>query len=318
MRKLLFVVISCLSLGSVKSQDKSNDFGRITLNLFLPNKMNIPDEAKRLLETKLNQVCTNNGMGGNSYNPRFIITANVNVGTKDIIPGPPQLIAQNIDITMFIGDAIENKIFSSVTFSLKGVGTNENKSFIDAFKSLNPKSKQIPPFIEEAKTKIISYYNSKCSIILEEAQTLSNQGKFDEAIYNLSLVPNVAQNCYSESLKLTEVIYTKKINVEANNLLAEAKAIWEVNPNQEGANEALSKILAINSNTQAYKEAQPLLKEISTKLDSDEKEQLKRIKEKEEKDREFELKKLDAYKEVAIEFAKKQPKTEIYNNIIWR
>ena len=318
MKKLLFVVISCLSLSSVKSQDKLNDFGRITINLFLPSKMNIPDEAKRQLETKLNQVCTNNGMGGNSYNPRFIITANVNVGTKDIIPGPPQLIAQNIDITMFIGDAIENKIFSSVTFSLKGVGTNENKSFIDAFKSLNPKSIQIPPFVEEAKNKIIAYYNSKCSILLEKAQSLSNIGRFDEAIYNLSLIPNVAQNCYSKSLKMTELIYSKKINVEANNLLAEAKSIWEINPNLEGANEALSKILSINSSTQAYKEAQPLLKKINEKLDKDEKEELKRIKEKEEKDREFELKKLDAYREVAIEFAKNQPKTEIYNNIIWR
>lgn len=38
-------------------------------------------------------------MGGSQANPRFIITANVNVGTKDIIAGPPQMIAQNIEVT---------------------------------------------------------------------------------------------------------------------------------------------------------------------------------------------------------------------------
>lgn len=81
-------------------------------------------------------------MGGSETNPRFIITAAVNLGTKDIIAGPPQMIAQNLDITMFVGDALTNTIFSNTTLSLKGVGTNENKAFIEAFKTINPKTKK--------------------------------------------------------------------------------------------------------------------------------------------------------------------------------
>ena len=33
---------------------------------------------------------------------------------------------------------------------------------------------------------------------------------------------------------------------------------------------------------------------------------------------ELEKKRIDAYKEVAVEYAKNQPKTITYNNIIWR
>ena len=95
-------------------------------------------------------------MGGGQVNPRFIITANVNIGTKDIISGPPQMIAQNLDVTLFVGDAMTNTIFSSTTLNLKGVGTNENKAFIEAFKTINTKNKEVLTFLEEGKKKIIS------------------------------------------------------------------------------------------------------------------------------------------------------------------
>lgn len=142
--KNILILIAFVSVVASKSnaQIKLDDFGRIVLNTFLPDDIAIPTEAKGLLITKLNQITSNNGMGGSETNPRFIITAAVNLGTKDIIAGPPQMIAQNLDITMFVGDALTNTIFSNTTLSLKGVGTNENKAFIEAFKTINPKTKK--------------------------------------------------------------------------------------------------------------------------------------------------------------------------------
>ena len=151
-------------------------------------------------------------MGGSSdINPRFIITASVNISSKDIIAGPPQMIAQNIDITLFIGDAFENKIFSNLTLSLKGIGNNENKSLIDAFKRINPNNKEIESFIGEGKNKIITFYNAQCDFFLKEAETLTKEGKYEEAIYKLSLIPEVCQDCYFNSLDLIGFIYQQKI-----------------------------------------------------------------------------------------------------------
>ena len=112
MKKISFVILLLVSFQT-QAQAKLEDFGRIILNTYLPENNLIPSEAKKALETKLNQITTNNGMGGSAVNPRFIITAVLNIGTKDIIPGPPQMIAQNIDVTLFVGDAITNTVFSN-------------------------------------------------------------------------------------------------------------------------------------------------------------------------------------------------------------
>jgi hypothetical protein len=127
MKKIISALILSVAAITINAQAKLDDFGRIVLNTYLPDSLAIPTEAKNLLITKLNQIKSNNGMGGSQANPRFIITANVNVGTKDIIAGPPQMIAQNIDITFFVGDAVTNTIFSNTTLSLKGVGTMRTK-----------------------------------------------------------------------------------------------------------------------------------------------------------------------------------------------
>jgi hypothetical protein len=229
MRRYLIIVFALFLFGNTaKSQNspKLDDFGRIVLNTYLPEQMDIPAEARKLLDTKLSQVASNYGMGGSAVNPRFIITASINVGTKDIIAGPPQMIAQNIDVTFFIGDAIENKNFVSTTLSLKGVGINENKSFINAIKRINPKHKGLSNLIEEGKSKIISYYNTQCDFTLKEAMTLKNQGKYDEAIYKLSLVPEVCQDCYFKCLDTLLLVYQEKIDKDCQVKFQEAKTIW--------------------------------------------------------------------------------------------
>ena len=81
----LIVNLCCYSQRPVQL----DDFGRIVLNTYLPDKSDMPTEAKKALETKLNQITTNYGMGGSSANSRFIITAVSNIGTKDILPGSP-------------------------------------------------------------------------------------------------------------------------------------------------------------------------------------------------------------------------------------
>lgn len=350
MRRYLIIVFALFLFGNTaKSQisPKLDDFGRIVLNTYLPVQMDIPAEAKKLLDTKLSQVASNYGMGGSAINPRFIITASVNIGTKDIIAGPPQMIAQNIDITIFIGDAIENKSFCNTTISLKGVGTNENKSFIDAIKKINPKHKDLSDLIEEGKSKIISYYNTQCDFTLKEAMTLKNQGKYDEAIYKLSLVPEVCQDCYFKCLDTLLFVYQEKIDKDCQVKFQEAKTIWAANSSRQGAEKAAEVISQIDPLASCQPEVEKFIKSVDAKLKADEKaiwefkmkqyedqvakekEQMRIAEEKSIRDDEFrenqavrnlELDKIrvNAYREVAVEYAKNQPKTINYNNIYWR
>jgi hypothetical protein len=358
MKKIIAVLILTFVAISSNAQVKLDDFGRIVLNTYLPDKIAIPTEAKNLLLTKLNQITSNNGMGGSQANPRFIITANVNVGTKDIIAGPPQMIAQNLDVTLFIGDAVTNTIFSNTTLNLKGVGTNENKAFIDALKTINPKNKEVLAFLEEGKTKIINYYGTNCDFIIKDAQTLVKQEKYDEAIYQLSLVPDVCKDCYFKCLDTLTHIYQQKIDADCKVKFNEAKVTWTAEQTPNGAEKAGDILSTINPMANCQTDVTAFIKAIDAKLKADEKarwqfkmkqyadkiamqkEQVRIAEEKGKRDdnyrenqsqrdaisqekqssRNFELDKIrvNSYREVAVEQARNQPKTVTYNNIYWR
>lgn len=312
MKKHTISILLILSTIVCGAQDLS-DFGRVSLNTYLPENMELPSDAKNQLHTKLSQITSNHGMGGSQVNPRFIITANITIRTKDVIAGPPQKIAQNLDITLFIGDAISNTLYSNTTLSLKGVGTNENKAFIEAFKNLNPKNSEIAKFLEEGKNKIINYYSTNCDFILKEAQTLVKQDKYNEAIYQLSLVPDVCKDCYFRCLDTIGVIFQKKINAEGLQKLNEAKTIWAANQHSAGAERAAVILSAIHPNAACNNEIATFINTIQSKLNADEKAALQL------KMKELELKELQitGYRDVALEYAKNQPKTATYNNIYW-
>jgi len=286
-------------------------------------------------------------MGGSTVNPRFIITANVNVGTKDIIAGPPQMIAQNLDVTFFIGDAVENKSFCNSTISLKGVGTNENKAYIDALKKINPKNPDIQKFVEEGKNKIVTYYNTQCDFIIKNALTLKKQGNYDEAIYQLSIVPDVCQECYFRCLDTLTSIFQQRVDADCNQKLKQAKTVWAAEQNPDGAEKAADIVNQINPLATCQPEVDVFIKSIEAKLKADEqarwqfklkqyadkvamqKEQVRIAEAKSIRDDQYrenqsqrnaELDKIriNANREISIEYAKNQPKTVTYNNIYWR
>lgn len=318
MKKIISILVLSLITITSYSQVNLNDFGRIIINSYIPDNLELPTEAKNLLITKLDQITSNTGIAGSQANARFIITANINVGTKDIIAGPPQMIAQNIDITFFIGDAVTNTIFSNTTLSLKGVGTNENKAFIDALKTINPKNIDVLAFLEEGKTKIINYYIINCDFILKDAQTLVKQEKYDEAIYQLALVPNVCKECYFKCSDTITNIYQQKIDADCKAKLSKAKTKWAGQQDISNAENVLNILSDINYNAACFSEVNLLTKEINKKMIGDEKSRLELALKKYNDKIDLEKKQIDAYKEIAIEYTKNQPKTVIYNNIYWR
>lgn len=347
MKKQL-ILLPLLFLALIgNAQITLDDFGRIVLNSYLPDDMVISLESKNLLNNKLSQVTSNNGMGGSQINPRFIITADVNIGTKDIIAGPPQMIAQNVDVTLFIGDAMTNTIFSNVTLSLKGVGTNENKALIEAFKQINPKNKEVINFLEEGKDKIISFYTTNCDFMIKDAHALVNQEKYNQAIFQLSLVPEVCKDCYFKSLDYLSSVYQQKIDAECKVKFNEAKLSWASAQNSSGAERAGEILSSINPMASCQPEINAFINTIEAKLKEDEKarwqfkmkqyadkveaqkEQERIAEEKSKRDDEYrenqsqrnlELDKIrvSAYRDVAVEYAKNQPKTINYNTIYWK
>jgi hypothetical protein len=192
--KLLLILLTICVLGA--TAQTMDDFGRVALKVQVADKK-ISDEAKAMLENKMQQIITHFGIGSMGGNARFVMEAKVDVVTKNIVPGPPQRVSQTLEITFYVGDIVLQKVFSHVSVNGVGVGTNETKSFIAAIKQINPLSEHFKTFIAEGKNEIIAFYNTECDKIQKEAASLAERGKYDAAIYHLALVPDVCTTCYA-------------------------------------------------------------------------------------------------------------------------
>ena len=338
MNKLFISLALCtVFIITASAQNKQLPYQKdITLSVYVPENIELTQDAKDLLRTKLIQTVTNNSLAESLSNSRFIITASLGITSKDILPGPPQMIAQNLNITLFIGDALDNKIFSSISISLKGVGTNENKSFIEAMKSINPKRKDLIEFVEQGKNKIISYYDSHCDQIINDAISLAQKEKYDEGIYNLSLVPSACSSCFAKCSDRINELFVARINQDGKNKLSEANAIWAATGNLDGAVRAIGLLSKIHIDANSRKDAENLISQISTKLQADEKrewdfkmqqyedavkmerQKMKMMEESDIRNSQLQSERLNAAKQVALEYAKNQPKAITYSNIYWR
>lgn len=324
--KRICICLLCLYACVVKAQTVLDDIGRITIQAYVPSNDDIPNEATQYLQTKLSQIITTNGVADNEYCERFVLTAKINVSSKDVIAGPPQRISQKMEITLILGDIKEDKVYASVSISTVGVGTNITKAFIMAFNKINPNNAQIKAFINEGKEKIYSYYVSNCPVMLSEAKSLAGQQKYEEALWMLSSIPDVCKDCYEECCDLSSSIYLKMINSNGTELLKQAKAAWAEQPNKIGAEKALSYISQIKSSASCMAQVNELTNEITQKLITDEKrewefqmEQFRARQKREAEEREYAQQRhaeqqatnrtyIRACRDVAIEYYKSRPR----------
>jgi len=244
---ILFAIgfISNLQSYSQNVQGKANDLARITLNAVVPEQVDeMPEAARSFLQNKLSQIATTNGLGGVEINPRFVITSGVHILTKDITPTAPPRIAYTLSFTLYIVDAIEQKVFASTNIEARGVGNNEMRAYTEAIKNLNVRSPQMKNFVETGKSKILEYYNSQCDFIITEARSLAGRKEFEEAIFKLTSIPEVCMECYTLGMEAAETIYLQYADYRCQQLLNEASSRWAANMHFAGAQQA-AELLAL-------------------------------------------------------------------------
>jgi len=269
MKGFLYVVVLCASVlcMNVGAQELSDD-SRISMCAVVPEG-EIPAEACRNLENKLTRLLAANGFADNGYVDRFVLTAKVDITSKDVVPSTPPRVSQKMEVTFMVGDVVENKIYSTCTVSLAGIGTNETKAFVSAFSKVNPKLSDLQGMLQEAKEKILAFYTSHCDEIVTNARSLAGMQKYDEAIFRLMSVPHVCSDCYERCQKAAINIYQEKIDNECVTLLNQSKTVWMKQSDAAGAEEVAAIITRISPKAKNYSEVISFRNEISKKLEAD-------------------------------------------------
>lgn len=269
MKKLLLTLSIFTLFSGAIGQNRSgstNDIGRIAITAYVPQTSEMSSAVTRVLETKLRSAVTRQGLSAVSLDNRFVITAVVNQISKDVTPTAPPMIAYNLDVDVFVADAMTQNIFGQATFPVKGVGQNERKAYTAALKRISPTHPDMQDMITEAKDQIIGFYNSQCDFILKEGETLANQGKFDEAIAKLMTVPEVCKECYEKVLDATEPIYLMKINKDCESKLLQAKNAWAAEQSYEAAVDAVKYVADVDPFSDCFKEVQKFTYDLNDKV----------------------------------------------------
>ncbi|MCF2592988.1 hypothetical protein I6E11_04075 [Bacteroides caecigallinarum] len=311
---LLWIMAFCCSVA-LFSQTLSDE-SRISLNAVVADE-DITAEACKNLENKLTRAIAANGYADNGYSDRFVLTAKVDILSKDVVPSTPARISQKLDVTFMVGDIIENKVYSTCTVSLAGIGTNETKAFISAFSKVNPNHKELQAMLVEARHKIVTFYTDHCDEIVRNAQTLADMQKYDEAIFRLMSVPNVCAECFQKCQSVASAIYSRKIDSEAVALLNQAKTEWMSHPNADGVQAVASIIGQISHQAKNYDEVVAFRQEVSSKLEADAKKEWDFQMKQYEDNQAFKRSIVDACKAIGVAFGNGQPKN-VTRNIVSR
>lgn len=242
----------------------------IRLAVVAESQESVPETALTYLKDKLMQIVTSNGIG-NGGNSRFVITASVVPTTIDHTAGPPAQVAENLNITLYIADCMEKNIFSTVTFNVKAVDNSEEKALIRGIRSVNINSPKIADFIKTGKGKIMAYYEAECDNILAQAKSLASVKKYEQALYELSCIPECCSGAFAKCSTVAAQIFAEYADFHGSACLSRAKAAWSAEPDASGAAKAgeyLCQILPFSASyTEAVKMYEEMRKQVRTDLD---------------------------------------------------
>ena len=301
-------LLICLAFAISNASYAATDDSRISINALVADEA-IPSEAVSILENKLVMALTANGFADNGYAERFVLTAKADVVSKDIVPSIPPRISQKIDITLAVGDIVENKVYSTYTMTTIGTGTNDTKAFVSAFTKINPQKDELQNMLAEAKTKIVDYYTENTDEIINNAKALAAMQKYDEAIFRLMSVPNIYNKGYKDCQSAAVAIYQQKINHEAETLLAKAKNIWASSPNDTGAQQVAELISKINPEADNYQSVETFRKQVEDKLQDDAKREWEFLMKQYENNQAFKQSIVSACRDIGVAYGKGQPKS---------
>ncbi len=262
-----YLIIGLFLFALNASAQQMSDTERLALTVWVPdNDGAIPPAAAKVLENKLMQIATQNGITGSTNLMRFILTANIDVLSKDITPTAPVMQAFTMSVNMYIADGIDGKAFSNYSTTVKGVGENEAKAYLSALKNMKTNNPAYQSFIEEGKSKIISYFNAQCDFIIKNAKTLADMNQFDEAIWNLTTIPDVCPDCWNKAMNVAKVIFKQKIDFECKEKINAATNCWNAGQSWDAANQAGAILSSIDPNSSCVDEIKPLAAKIEKRI----------------------------------------------------
>lgn len=215
-----------------------------------------------IVENRLRSFISSHGMIS-SYGGRFVLACKIAILEREVAGIKP---IQHLEVTFAVGDNVANKCFGTASVECLGIGNSQEQAMTAALRNIKGDNPELEKLLAVAKERIIDYYDQNALSIIAKAKALANSQQWDQAIYELSAIP---QECSSNGMavKLIDDVYQQHINHDAAQVLNEARAVWSADPNPgPAAEQAMSFLTQIDTSSKCYPQAMALMNTIQARV----------------------------------------------------
>lgn len=202
MKTLLLGMLMCIcNIISIHAQSE------IQFTISKSKQKELPENVVNALDLRLKQIFNrNSAASANQYNV-FEIEPTLEISDALSTEGLIQevSVAQG-ELTLIAKNAIDETMYYSMVIPLKGSSLGgEEKAMKTMISNIKITNTAFTRFIRTARQKIQDYYATNCGFILQKAQGLYEQKKYQEAISYLSAISETLP-CYEQaSVLLSEL-----------------------------------------------------------------------------------------------------------------
>ena len=201
MKKILLSVMRGLLALTGSAQ------GNLQFNINRSAQKDISENVVNALDLKLKQIMNrNSAAAADAYN---VFAIDPSIELTDIVS--TEGMVQNVSVakgnlTLIAKNKIDGAMYYTMTIPVKGDAFgNDEKALLKMISNIKVTDPAFTRFIRISRQNIEEYYDANCSVIIQKAKSLSDQGKYKEAMSYLSAI-SPSLPCYQQSSELEKEI----------------------------------------------------------------------------------------------------------------
>lgn len=222
MKRLLSIILLISTCLSCKSQTLS-DIGKIIIGIDVPPTATQHTlEQQDYLQNKISHWLTQAGYSANGITS-FYMYPEISIDSEDVAEGG----MKNVYVirgTLYLKIVQSDKdiVFSSISLPFRESSTNKKSAIKNGIGKLQ--FAKIIPLLDQAKEKIIAYYESEKDNIFTQAERMAKGKDYEGAIAQLMTIPDCLGSIYYEALNKADKILELKTKVYNDSILVLAQS----------------------------------------------------------------------------------------------
>ncbi|MBL7749305.1 MAG: hypothetical protein JNM19_17835 [Chitinophagaceae bacterium] len=270
-KNLLVAGLLLTVFGAAAQTEENTKLSTISLYVAPPvTTGEVSEAARSMIEEKITSLITESGIASAWYNNSFVAEPKLMVnGVQTTAGGMRNIMVADCSFSIIIKQQNSAIIFSQYSRNIKGSGFNKEEAVSNAISQIEFADDKAAKFIENAKSKIISYYNQNCELILQKAEKYRSMKEYQAALSILLTVPEEATTCYARAQQKAPAVFKEMQNLECKKYILQAQTAAAA----KDFDNALETLSWIDPTGVCQAEAKALIKKIEAETTDDKKKQ---------------------------------------------